>query len=580
MTTLSLRTPMEELAALLASSDEAKVAAIYRDMTPEQRELVAEALTAAEQATVNWRLSPAHMAHKLTKGTIQLYPYVRLIGEIVRTAFNGTEPHQMLWMPSQYGKTTMIGNWTPIWALDRDPSMRIMYVSYDANKAKEEAGKARDLARDFSADLRFELRPDKQARGMWATPQGGGLYAVGINGGIVGWPADAILMDDLFKGWQWAHSKAIRENVWAIYRSQIRMRVQSEFCPILSVGTRWHEDDIPAKLLQLGRDEPAAYQWKVTRLAAIAEAPNLQAPDPIYHEPDPLGRQPGEVLEPRRFSEREVHARRVDAGPYLFAAMEQQRPAPPEGGELKRDWWKVEESMPRKWDELITSWDMKLKDKESGDYVVGQCWGRTGKDVWLIDQLRGQWGQAITENAIALMMVRHPTVQRHFIENTGFGPEVRAALGARPAYMLSPDIAGQLGMTEKEALQVQQLRRRGMGAILPVTPRGTKTDRMRVYTGYLEAGDVHVWARMPGLPAYLEEMASFPHGHDDQVDATSQALSKLLRRTMTTSKVARSGSLPKPTIDTRGGGTMGINAAPPRRSRLLIPRNGAPTSGR
>ena len=65
MTTLSLRTPMEELAALLASSDEAKVAAIYRDMTPEQRELVAEALTAAEQATVNWRLSPAHMAHKL-----------------------------------------------------------------------------------------------------------------------------------------------------------------------------------------------------------------------------------------------------------------------------------------------------------------------------------------------------------------------------------------------------------------------------------------------------------------------------------------------------------------------------------
>ena len=43
-----------------------------------------------------------------------------------------------------------------------------------------------------------------------------------------------------------------------------------------------------------------------------------------------------------------------------------------------RSWFRQEENLPTNPDDALVSWDPKLKDKESGDYVVGQCWWRVG----------------------------------------------------------------------------------------------------------------------------------------------------------------------------------------------------------
>jgi phage terminase large subunit-like protein len=172
---------------------------------------------------------------------------------------------------------------------------------------------------------------------------------------------------------------------------------------------------------------------------------------------------------------------------------------------------------------------MKLKDKEAGDYVVGQCWWRVGGGYWLTEQLRGQWNEATTVNAIALLAVRHPEIKRHVIENTGNGPEVMATL-RKPlkGYTVSDEMAGLLGMNDVERAAVQALRRRGMSGLIPNTPKGRKEVRMRAVTPLLEAGDVHLVEGQPYVPGYLDEMAAFPNGsHDDQVDTTSQALSRL-----------------------------------------------------
>jgi phage terminase large subunit-like protein len=252
---------------------------------------------------------------------------------------------------------------------------------------------------------------------------------------------------------------------------------------------------------------------------------------------------------------------------YLTASMYQQRPSPEEGGDIKRAWFRIEDALPPRFDTAISSWDMKLKDKETGDYVVGQYWGRTGKDFWLGDQLRGQWNQATTEAAIALMAVRHPDIRAHHIENTGNGPEVMEALrSSHPGYTVSDDVAGQLGMGPGEADAVNNLRRRGMGALLPVIVKGSKGVRLRAVSGYMEAGDVHLLKR-DYIGAYLEEMASFPQGaHDDQCDATSQALSKLARGSATVTRAA--GSIPKAPINTRQGTTAA------RTGRVVTPRTG------
>lgn len=483
----------------------------------------------AQVSETGWRATPATMAEHLDP-TYRRWPYVDLLARNFARAFRGDEPHQIWNLPSQYGKTTSLV-WGILWALDFDPTLRIMFVSYDADRAVEEGGRARDLAERHAADLRFELRPDRRARGMWRTTEGGGLYCVGVNGAITGFPADAVLLDDLIKGWQAAHSDAQRSHVMNVYRSQVRMRVQGGHCPIILAGTRWHELDPSGQLAALAADEPGADQWAITRLPAIAEAPDPTATDPLLRAPDALGRDPGVVLEAERFTADEVRARQLALGSYLWAAMEQQRPAPEEGGELKRAWWQWADAAPPRLDDALTSWDTKLKDKKGGDYVVGQAWGRTGSDFWWLDQLRGQWNMVTTKTAIVLMHVRHPEIGRHVIENTGNGPEVIEQLRApAPGYEVGDDVRSELGITDDEVDAVNRVFRRGMPGLIPENPKGDKVARARAFSGLAEAGNVHLLLGRPEAEAFVNEAAGFPNGaHDDMVDAWSQAMKKLTR---------------------------------------------------
>lgn len=477
-----------------------------------------------------WRATPATMGHHLTPAEVELYPYVELLGRKFAELEDGTDPFQVWAVPAQYGKSSTV-NWGLAWALDRNPHKRYITTSYADELATRNAEQVRDHLREHADDLNpmAQLRADARRKNRFRTRAGGGLLAAGIAAGITGFGAHGIVVDDPFKNWAEAHSEARRQLVWNTYRSVLWLRRTTSAAWVLIVMTRWHEDDLVGRLVKAGEADDGP-RFTVTRLPEVAEAPDPDSTDPTLREPDPLGRLPGQILEPRRFDEQAVALKRRTLGSYLWAGMAQQRPAPDEGGELKRAWWRLEERAPTSADVWLSSWDTKLKDKEAGDYVVGQLWARVGSSYWLVDQLRGQWGQATTANAIALMVVRYPQCSQHLVENAGFGPEVMEALRrARPDYEVDDDTANALGMTDAERLAVAEVRQRGLAGLLPITPKGDKSVRARAVAPYIEAGDVHLvvgtWT-----PGYLDEAAAFPNGaHDDQVDATSQALSRLAR---------------------------------------------------
>lgn len=515
---------LRDLAEVLVKMEPLERARFIRGLLPQQRRVVERAVAYRFQA--GWRADPLSMAQHL-QGVEERKPwaYVKLLSRKFVEAFTGVDPRQLWSMPSQYGKTTNLVTDGVPWALSMNPRLRIMYVSYDADKAVEEGGKARDLIQANESELGIKLKADRKARGMWRTEAGGGLYCVGVHGGIVGWPADAMLGDDLVAGWQKAHSETERDAVWAVYTSQMRLRLQHRSNPVILAGTRWHMDDPIGRVLE-GR---TGEDWTYVRLPARAEPYDPSSMDPLLHTPDPLGRAVGEVIEPERFDDAEVQARAQGLGSYLAAGLEQQRPAPEEGNDIKRAWFQLVSSLPPTYSDALTSWDMKLKDKESGDFVVGQVWARLAAELYVLDEFRGQWDQATVANAIALSQVRYPWVRRHVVENTGNGPEVMAALRkAEPAYEVTADMAAKLGMTETERQGVEALRRRGLMGLLPENPKGDKRVRMRAQVPIVEAGHVHILATASWLPGYLEEMAAFPNGtYDDRVDATSQALKRL-----------------------------------------------------
>jgi phage terminase large subunit-like protein len=499
---------LAELAeTLLAMPREQLVA--YLDQAP------AEKVTLCERAlgqalSLGWRSTPTTMAHHLTtrdkrtprRERVELWRYSKFLGDKFRQAVDGVSPLQIWNLPARYGKSLLGSRWGPVWAFDRDV-------------------------------LRAELRLDRQKQDRFVTTEGGGLLAAGILGGVTGFGAHGVVFDDPFKNWQEAHSQARRDLVDNTFRSVLSLRLEEESSWIIVIQTRWHEDDLSGRLVERMEDGTGE-AWDLVRIPAIAEAPDPTSLDPLRRLPDPLDREPGEPIEPRRFSIAAVRARQRRLGSYLTAGMEQQRPAPEEGGEIKRAWWKVETSAPPRFDQAITSWDMKLKEKKTGDYQVGQAWGRTGSHFWLVEQLRGQWNMPTIKAAIALLSVRHPECTAHVIENTGNGPEVMEQLRSKDDdYELGDEIADDLGMTGDERERVEALIRRGIPGLLPENVRVDKVTRARAVSPVIEAGDVHVLAT-PGCMALIEEAAAFPNGtHDDAVDAMSQALKRLLKGTAT-----------------------------------------------
>ena len=128
-----------------------------------------------------------------------------------------------------------------------------------------------------------------------------------------------------------------------------------------------------------------------------------------------------------------------------------------------------------------------------------------------------------------LVVVRHPDCRRHLVENAGYGPEVMDALRtASPGYVVSSEIAAQLGMTAEERDAVSRIRSRGLSGLIPYSPKGSKVVRARAIVPYVEAGDVHLPSHAHWLPEFLEELSAFPEAvHDDQVDCVSAALAKM-----------------------------------------------------
>jgi len=563
--TISPAEAMELGRALQALTTEQR-AAYIAGLNPDEARVVATAITALEYEGADWRATPTTMAHHLTNGRVKLWRYSRLLGEKFVDAVEGRSTRQIWNLPRRYGKSFFASQWGPAWALDHYPHLKLLLVSYGDELALENAVAVRDILRQHGDQLRAQLRPDRQQAGRFVTTEGGSVLARGIHSGIVGFGADGAIFDDPHKGWPEAHSAAQRDAIDNQFRSVVAGTLETETSWMIVPMTRWHEEDLSGRLLARMEQE-SGVEWELVRIPELAEPPQMDSAHPWLRLPDPLGRAPGQPIEPERFRIESIRLKHRIAGSYLTASMYQQRPSPEEGGDIKRAWFRIEDALPPRFDTAISSWDMKLKDKETGDYVVGQYWGRTGKDFWLGDQLRGQWNQATTEAAIALMAVRHPDIRAHHIENTGNGPEVMEALrSSHPGYTVSDDVAGQLGMGPGEADAVNNLRRRGMGALLPVIVKGSKGVRLRAVSGYMEAGDVHLLKR-DYIGAYLEEMASFPQGaHDDQCDATSQALSKLARGSATVTRAA--GSIPKAPINTRQGTTAA------RTGRVVTPRTG------
>ena len=193
-----------------------------------------------------------------------------------------------------------------LWLLLNRPDWEIGLVSAEAS-----------LATKFSSDVRrhYDERAHLPGTGGvtdWtvASTERGGIIARGIKGSMSGRRLRVAIIDDPLKHMEDAYSKKVRDTAWSVWRSVIKPRMRPGSI-VLSVATRWHDDDLNGRLLKEDG-------WEHLVFPALAEVD------------DQLGRKVGDPLLSVQQEEdtEDALARwettRIEVGSAIFNALYQQ----------------------------------------------------------------------------------------------------------------------------------------------------------------------------------------------------------------------------------------------------------------
>ena len=392
--------------------------------------------------------------------------------------------------PPQHGKSMTVSESLPSWVLGRYPDRNIILASYDSDFAERFCRKNKDKIKSCGGTL-FEVAiGDIDRAGEFELRNSRGrMISRGIMSGITGNPANLIIIDDPVKNQQEADSPAYRNRVWSEWQASLKSRLAAKG-KVIVIMTPWTDDDLAARILRSEKNV------QLIRLPVEAE------------ENDPLGREPGEPLCPELGKDAQwlsdfkaSYISDPQGGQRAWTALYQCSPRQEEGNLVLRQWWKFYDP-----DEAISfgtemiSVDASFKGDDTSDFVSIQVWGKRANDYYLRYCLNKRLNFPDTVEALRTIYRLFPRARSVLIEEAANGPAI-----------------------------IQTLQREMY--IIPVTPLGGKVSRVNAISPAIESGHVYLPdpSKAPWVSDYIDQWTAFPNSkHDDMVDATSQALNRMI----------------------------------------------------
>lgn len=285
-------------------------------------------------------------------------PHVRVIARELVKVFRGDTTRLIINVPPGHFKSTLVSIWVA-WTLARYPDSQYIYISY----SKELAAKHTEFIKriintpHYQQMFNVSLMKDSRAKDSFKTTQGGSIKAFGSTGAITGQDAGlpnldrfsgAVILDDMHKPDE-VHSDTVREKVISNYKETILQRPRGPNVPIIFIGQRLHEADLPA-YLAAGED---VAEWDECILKAVDEAGNVLYPE---------------------FNSKEYLQEQEKKNPYVYASQFQQDPIPAGGALFKPQDFRILPEEPEILCTFITA-DTAETSKDYNDATAFGFWG-------------------------------------------------------------------------------------------------------------------------------------------------------------------------------------------------------------
>lgn len=469
----------------------------------------------------NYRLTPATLFAKLDQSWIPA-PWLQYLALEIARAIKRGNCGLLVSAPPRHGKSRLLTTATPIWALENFPSKNVVVATYGEELSTDFSREIRDFIQNNPDVLNVRLRADAQRVSNMVTTEGGGLKAVGLRGAITGRGANVFVLDDYIKEPKEAMSPTYLEDLWTWYQTVARTRLEPGAVVII-VATRWVQNDIHGRIERLqamtGRDF-----FKIIKLPAIAG------------EGDIIGREPGEVLFPQRYTKEAILEIKTDVGSRWFEAMFQQNPLGDENAVVSAEWFRPlnmeawlpileEASKPHlqasrfRWGRY---WDF-ASTKNGGDYTSGTLalWDSLLDHFYIVDISRGQWSPAKAEAAF----------------QTAAESDYRLSQGLKLGMEEEPGSSGKYSARHFQKLLSEKIKGKTLHASKATT---SKLLNAQPLLAAAEAGKVFM-VEGHWNSAFIEEVTTFPESaHDDQMDSTSGCFKLLTGKKPTSASWGRS----------------------------------------
>lgn len=414
-----------------------------------------------------------------------------------------------IWVPPGSTKTLLTSVFGPAWVWGFvDPTRISCNTTYGAKLALKSARRMRRLVMSewYEEIVRGRVTvpfQNSHASAFFENNCGGARFSGSVGGEITGNHFNDIGGDDLNKSKDARQVTGERfEESWEFWDEDLSTRqADPSSTTWLEIGQRLHADDVGGRWVNGDVD-----------VEVLCLPMRFDPSHPYRHPQDPRTVE-GELLWPARFDEEKVAEIERRLGPSGAAAQLQQRPIPPGGQLLTEDYLSTRyDRLPSRLQQTIEQgrsspgqvWriygDLTFKGKVTSDFVVFQLWCRAEGGLYLVDQIRGQWGFSETKRRLREMVTRYPWISAVKLEDAANAPAIVDDLkGEIPMLSLAPVAGGCLARTQQSE-------------------------------GAWAAGSVHLPASAPwmgGSDGFVAEHLSYDGlgtRHDDQVATSSLAI--------------------------------------------------------
>lgn len=293
-----------------------------------------------------------------------------------------------------------------------------------------------------------------------------------------------------------AESDAQREDTIRNFREGALNRLNDQQrSAIIVVMQRLHERDISGVILAL--------KLGFVHLCLPMEFEKGSRCETIIGFKDPRTYD-GELLDPERFPRSAVEALKIGQGSHAYAGQYQQRPSAREGGMFKRHWFHIVDAIPADaYKKQVRRWDLAASVKKSGtdpDWTANCKMCTDGKKFYIEEVERFRETSGYVRRAIS----------------------AKASQDGRRCPIVIPEDPGQAGKDQAASIIAENAGYK-ISATRETGDKGTRADPL---ASQAEAGNLYL-LRGDWNEGFIDEMCSFPKGHDDRFDAAAGAFNHL-----------------------------------------------------